>query len=87
MLTIDKFRLSKHNLDIINKWKNSFISKKQVKPLVITGDKGVGKTFLANVLLNDYNIILIDYNTINIDEYLKLLLGKRYFYDVFKKRI
>ena len=60
MLTIDDFKLSKKNSDIINKWKSNFISKKDVKPLIITGNKGTGKSSLANILLNDYNIILID---------------------------
>tara|TARA_Y100001958_G_C21225937_1_gene551346 strand:+ start:387 stop:1586 length:1200 start_codon:yes stop_codon:yes gene_type:complete len=86
MLTIDNFKLSKKNLDTINKWKSNFISKKDVKPLVITGNKGTGKSSLANILLNDYNIILIDYNTINIEDYLKLLLGKKDISMMFSKK-
>jgi hypothetical protein len=86
MLTINDFKLSKKNLDVINQWKENFLNKKNVKPLIITGDKGVGKSSLANILLNDYNIILINYNTINIEEYLKLLLGKKDISMIFSKK-
>tara|TARA_B100001094_G_C18186574_1_gene804172 strand:+ start:1532 stop:2725 length:1194 start_codon:yes stop_codon:yes gene_type:complete len=86
MLTINDFKLSKKNLDIIDKWKENFLNKKNVKPLVITGNKGYGKSSLANILLNDYNIILIDYNIINIEEYLKLLLGKKDISMMFSKK-
>ena len=50
MLTINDFKLSKKNLDIIDKWKENFLNKKNVKPLVITGNKGYGKSSLANII-------------------------------------
>ena len=44
MNTIDDFKLNNKKLNTIQLWKKSFKNKKNVKPLVITGEKGVGKT-------------------------------------------
>jgi len=77
MIILDDFKLSKQNLNIIDKWTECFNNKKNIKPLIITGDKGIGKTTLANILLEKYSIITIDYNIINSEEYIKLLIGKK----------
>ena len=86
MVKIDNFKLNNKTLNIIKSWKNSFKNKKNIKPLIITGEKGVGKTTLANILLKDYSIIIIDYNIINSEEYIKLLLGKKDISMMFSKK-
>tara|TARA_Y100001980_G_scaffold45810_1_gene27113 strand:- start:5787 stop:7016 length:1230 start_codon:yes stop_codon:yes gene_type:complete len=86
MINIDNFKLNNKKLNIIKLWKNSFKNKKNIKPLIISGEKGVGKTSLANILLKDYSIIVIDYNIINSEEYIKLLLGKKDISMMFSKK-
>ena len=86
MNTIDDFKLNNKKLNTIQLWKKSFKNKKNVKPLVITGEKGVGKTTLSNILLKDYSIIIIDYNRINPEEYIKLLLDKKDISMMFSKK-
>ena len=56
------YNLSDNNLQLINNWNNN-----KDKPLLITGDIGIGKTFLANILLKKHHIITIteiNYDTI-----------------------
>ena len=50
----NSYQIDKNNLDIIKKWKKSLPEINNVKPLIIKGEKGVGKTSLANVLLEKY---------------------------------
>tara|TARA_B100000427_G_C15508080_1_gene594901 strand:+ start:1051 stop:2151 length:1101 start_codon:yes stop_codon:yes gene_type:complete len=57
-LTIDDFFLRKDTLSIIDKWKLQYD-----KPLLIYGIHGIGKTSLANILLDNYNII--EYSELN----------------------
>ena len=77
MINLDNFYLDNKTKKIINTWKLSYINKKNIKPLFINGTKGSGKTTIANILLNDYSIITIDINKNNIEDYIKLLLGKK----------
>ena len=87
MVTLNDFYFNNKTLNIINAWKKSLKNKKNVKPLIITGNKGVGKTTLATLLLDKYSIITIDYNTQNnIEEYIKLLLGKKDISMMFSKK-
>tara|TARA_Y100001958_G_C21234475_1_gene560635 strand:+ start:911 stop:2098 length:1188 start_codon:yes stop_codon:yes gene_type:complete len=77
MIILEDFCLSKKNINIINKWKKSFINKKNIKPLIINGIKGSGKTTLANILLDEYSVITIDSNTNNVVEYIKNIITKK----------
>ena len=77
MITLDNFHLNNKTKNIINTWKLSYKNNKNIKPLFINGVKGCGKTTISNILLNDYSIITIDINTNNIEDYIKLLLGKK----------
>ena len=49
MVTLNDFYFNNKTLNIINAWKKSLKNKKNVKPLIITGNKGVGKTTLATL--------------------------------------
>lgn len=76
-MIIDDFYLSKSTKETINKWKSSYIKKKQIKPLFINGNSGSGKTSLANILLKEQSIINININTNNKNDLIELILGKK----------
>ena len=86
MITLDDYYFNNKTLNIINNWEKSLKNNKNIKPLIIIGNKGVGKTTLANILLNKYSIITIDYNTTNIEEYIKLILSKKDISIIFSKK-
>lgn len=77
MITLEDFHFTKKDIVLLDKWKKSFKNKKNIKPLIINGNKGCGKTTLANILLNECSIIRIDSNTNNIEEYIKNIITKK----------
>lgn len=87
MITLEDFHFTKKDIALLDKWKKSFKNKKNVKPLIINGIKGCGKTTLANILLNDYSIIKIDSNTNNIEEYIKNIITKKDISMLFNKKL
>ena len=39
MITLEDFHLTKKNINLLNKWKKSFKTNKNIKPLIINGNK------------------------------------------------
>ena len=70
MLTLNGFFLSESSKKFLNKWIKGDYKK---KPLCIYGKSGLGKTCLANIILNEYKIINIDtdFGNIKVDKIFK----------------
>ena len=86
MLSFKDFFLSESSEKLLQKWINEDYKN---KPLCIYGKNGIGKTSLANLLLNKYKIINVNTDFIksnkNINDYLDLSLGKKDICMMFKK--
>ena len=86
MLTLNDFFLSESNKKFLQKWIKEDYKK---KPLCIYGKSGLGKTCLANTILNDYKIINIDTDFIKVDkdlkDYIDMSLGKKNICMMFKQ--
>ena len=66
--TIEDLYLSYDSKTKINKWINNFINKKTnyTNCLILHGPPGVGKTSLANIILNTYKFDVIEFNSSDI---------------------
>ena len=66
--TIDDLYLSYDSKNKIKQWINNFIKKKPnyTNCLILHGPPGVGKTSLANIILNTYKFDVIEFNSSDI---------------------
>lgn len=66
--TINDLYLTYDNKSKINQWIKDFINKKTnfTNCLLLHGPPGVGKTSLANIILNTYNFDVIEFNSTDI---------------------
>jgi hypothetical protein len=74
-----------HKKTFINEWKNT---KFREKPLIIFGNNGTGKSFLADYILNDTTVIKIDIefckNKVDFNEFLNMSFNKKSITMMFK---
>ena len=66
--TIEDLYLSYDSKTKIKQWINNFIKKKTnyTNCLILHGPPGVGKTSLANIILNTYKFDIIEFNSSDI---------------------